>query len=268
MRQVTGTSICIFPKEEAAKYGFQNDEVVQVVGSLPSVQDALYHITGRLREKIFPTKPPFSGTAAPPYPPPFPEMHPPHFRPRLNPNSSSPYPSPAGPFHGIDRSAVPSHSHDHQPSFSYGMDHIGPPNLDRGPYPYNGERPGHGPPFERSPRSWTPQPFSSGNPMAGADPGSGLAIRNGPQGSGNQAPSLPSKPVEIVIPQKLLTYVHGEYESNLIHIRQISGANVHVYDPTPGVVDGVVVISGAPDQIRSAQILVHAFIFHGKTNSN
>lgn len=31
MRHVTGASICIFPKEQASKYGSQTEEVVQVI---------------------------------------------------------------------------------------------------------------------------------------------------------------------------------------------------------------------------------------------
>ncbi|XVF23210.1 hypothetical protein REPUB_Repub13aG0017300 [Reevesia pubescens] len=160
MRRATGASIRIFPKEQLTKcIGSPNDEVVQVIGSLQSVQDALFHITGRLRESIFPMKPPFPGINPPPYLPPFPEMPPPSFRPRHNPASPGPYPSPGRPFHGIDRSVVPSQPLDHQPPFSHGMDHMGPSNLDRVPYPYGGDRHGHGPMFDRpsSPGSWTPQ---------------------------------------------------------------------------------------------------------------
>ncbi|KAJ6720010.1 KH DOMAIN CONTAINING RNA BINDING PROTEIN [Salix viminalis] len=237
MRHVTGASICIFPKEQASKYGSQTEEVVQVLGSLQSVQDALFQITSRLRDTIFPVKPPFSNTAPLPYPPPpFPEMHPP---------------------------------------ISLGQDLIlplqvltlllGPPNLDRGPYSYGGERPGHGPPFESSPRSWTTQPFSNGNLRGGADLGSGPVARNGLPASGNLALSMTSTSVEVVIPQKLLTHVYGESNSNLTQIRQISGANVLIHDPKPGATEGVVVVSGTSDQMRAAQSLIHAFILYGQT---
>ncbi|CAK7323730.1 unnamed protein product [Dovyalis caffra] len=257
MRHVTGASICVFPKEQVSKYGSQTDEVVQVLGSLHSVQDALFQITSRLRDVIFPMKPPFSSPAPLPYPPPsFPEMHPPQFRPRPTPASPGPYPSPVGPFQGMDRSA------NHQPPFSYGMDRGGPPNLDRGPYPYGGERPGHGPgPFECSPRSLTGQPFSNGNPRGGADLGSGSVARNGHSASsGSLATS-----VEVVIPKKLLTHVYGENNTNLAQIRQISGASVLIHDPKPGATEGVVVVSGTSDQMRAAQSLIHAFILCGQT---
>lgn len=266
MRHVTGASICIFPKEQASKYGSQTEEVVQVLGSLQAVRDALFQITSRLRDTIFPVKPPFSNTAPLPYPPPpFPEMHPPQFRPRPNPTSPGPYPSPVGPFQGMDRSAIPSHPLDHQPPFSYGMDRSGPPNLDRAPYPYGSDRPGHGPPFESSPRSWTAQPFSNGNLRGGADLGSGSVARNGHPASGSLAPSMASTSVEVIIPQKLLTHVYGESNSNLTQIRQISGANVLIHDPKPGATEGVVVVSGTSDQMRAAQSLIHAFILYGQT---
>lgn len=127
---------------------------------MQSVQDALFHITGRLRETIFPMKPPPPNFSAPPYMSPFPEMPPPLFRPRHNPASPGSYPSPVGHPHGVDRSAIPSQPLDHQPTFSHGMDRSGPSNVDRVPYPYGSERPGHGPTFDRpssSPRSWNPQ---------------------------------------------------------------------------------------------------------------
>ncbi|XVE89263.1 hypothetical protein DITRI_Ditri19aG0189000 [Diplodiscus trichospermus] len=185
MRRATGASIRVFPKEQLTKFvGSLNDEVVQVVGSLQSVQDALFHITGRLRESMFPIKPPFPGINPPPYLPPFQEMPPPPFRPRHNPASPGPYPSPGGPFHGIVPSVVPSQPLDHQPTFSHGMDHFGPANIDRGPYPFGGDRHGHGPMFDRpsSPGSWTTQAATSGHPRGVADVSSGLVARNGPLG--------------------------------------------------------------------------------------
>ncbi|XVF86205.1 hypothetical protein PTKIN_Ptkin18bG0021800 [Pterospermum kingtungense] len=179
MRRATGASIRVFSKEQLTKCaGSQNDEVVQVIGSLQSVQDALFHITGRLREFIFPMKPPFPGINPRPYLPPFPEMPPPSFRPRHNPSSPGPYPSSGGPFHGIDRSVVPSQPLDQQPPpFPHGMDHLGP-------YPFSGDRHGHGPMFDRSssPGSWTPKAATSGNPRGASEVASGFVARNGPPG--------------------------------------------------------------------------------------
>ncbi|GMI77437.1 hypothetical protein like AT1G51580 [Hibiscus trionum] len=265
MRRATGANIRVSSKEQLSKsVGFQNEEFVQVSGSLQSVQDALFHITGRLRESIFPMKPPFPGVNPPPYLPPFPEMPPPSFRPRHNHASPCPYPSPGGPFHGMDPSAGPTQPLDHQPPFSHGMDHLGPSNLDRAPYPYGGDRHGHGPMFDRpsSPGSWTPQ---AATPRGVYDAGPGFGARNGCPGSGNQAPVLSNTKVEIVIPQIYLCHVYGESNSNLGHIRQISGANLVIHDPKPGAAEGLVVVSGTSDQLRTAQSLIQAFILCGQT---
>lgn len=262
MRRATGASIRIFAKEQVPKCGSQNDELVQVIGSLQSVQDALFRITSRIRETIFPLKPSISNVNGPPYMSSFPEIPPPMFRPRHDPASPGHYSSPVGVPHGIDRPAVPGHPLDHQSSFSHGVDRIGPSNLDRAPYPYGGDRPGHGPPFDRpssSPRMWTPQGVS-GN-LRGTDVGSGgLASRNGPPGSGSQAPNITTTTVEVAVPQALLSHVYGENNSNLNQIRQISGARVVIQDPRTGSSEGVVVVSGTPDQTRAAQSLVQAFI--------
>lgn len=267
MRKATGASIRIFSKEQVPKCGSPNDEVVQVIGSLQSVQDALFHITGRLRETIFPMKPPPPNFTPPPYLSPFQEMPPPLFRPRHNPASPGNYPSPVGHPHGVDRSAIPSQPLDHQPTFSHGMDRSGPSNMDRVPYPYGSERPGHGPTFDRpssSPRSWTPQAVSSGSNWGTADV-SGLASKNGPLRSGSQVPILTSTKVEITIPQTLLGHVHGENNSNLTQIQQISCAKVLIHDPKPGATEGVVIVSGTPEQTHAAQSLIQAFILCGQT---
>nr|XP_023918162.1 KH domain-containing protein HEN4-like [Quercus suber] len=267
MRRATGASIRIFSKEQVPKCGSPNDEVVQVIGNMQSVQDALFHITGRLRETIFPMKPPPPNFSAPPYLSPFPEMPPPLFRPRHNPASPGSYPSPVGHPHGADRSAIPSQPLDHQSTFSHGMDRSGPSNMDRVPYPYGSERPGHGPTFDRpssSPRSWNPQAVSSGNNWGTADV-LGLTSKSGPLRSGSQVPILTSTTVEITIPQTFLGHVHGENNSNLTQIQQISGAKVLIHDPKPGAVEGVVIVSGTTEQTHAAQCLIQAFILCGQT---
>jgi len=46
---------------------------------------------------------------------------------------------------------------------------------------------------------------------------------------------------------------------------QTSGANVVVHDPKPGATEGLVIVSGAPDQTHAAQSLIQAFILCGQT---
>lgn len=191
LRRLTGASIHIFPREQVAKYGMPSDEVVQVIGSLQCVQDALFQITGRLRETVFPVKPYFSNGYMGPYP----EMPPPSFRPRHDPASP-----PVGHFE-----PPPPFLHDIRPNYSY---------------PYGNDRPGYGPPINR--QSSCQQ---GSNRYAGeiAEFEGSLAKVNDPAGR-NEV----SGTVEIVVPQSLLGFVYGDNKSNLGHIKEISGANVEV----------------------------------------
>ncbi|KAF5464636.1 hypothetical protein F2P56_014698 [Juglans regia] len=267
MRRATGASIRIFPKEQVPKCGYPNDEVVQVIGSFQSVQDALFHITSRLRETILPMNPLSPNFGAPPYLPRFPEM-PPFFRPRHNPASPRNYPSPVGHSHGHDRSAFPSQPPDYPSSFSHGTDRSGPSNMDRVPYPCGSERPGHCSTLDRpssSPRTWNPQTVSSGNHRGTSDV-FGLASKNGPlRSSGSQAPIATSTNIEITIPETCLGHVRGENNSHLTQIQQSSGAKVLINDLKPGATEGVVLVSGTPKQTHAAQSLIQAFIFCGQT---
>lgn len=225
MRRVTGASIQIFPREQVAKYGVPSDEVVQVIGSLPCVQDALFQITGRLRESMFPVRSYYPNSYMGPYP----DMPPPSFRPRHDPASS-----PVGPFE--------------PPPFLHGVDHLRPPYS----HPYGNERPGYGP--ITPPGRWTSQ--SGSNRYQGEFPEfeGGLpkvndsAGRNETSGTGNTT-------VEIAIPPTLLGCLYGENKSNISHIKQISGANVLVQEE-----EARVVLSGTADETHTAQCLVHAFI--------
>ncbi|PQM35498.1 KH domain-containing protein [Prunus yedoensis var. nudiflora] len=53
IRKVTGTGIRIIGGDQVPKCALENDEVVQISGDFSSVQDALYNITGRLRDNLF-----------------------------------------------------------------------------------------------------------------------------------------------------------------------------------------------------------------------
>ncbi|KVH92905.1 K Homology domain-containing protein [Cynara cardunculus var. scolymus] len=248
MRRITGASIHIFPKEQVSKYGMPNDEVVQVIGSLQSVQDALFQITGRLRETMFPMKY-FSNVNGPAYMAPYPEMPPPSFRPRHDPASSPGYPSPIGHSHNPDRVAGQGPPFDPTPLYFHG-DHPRPTYFDRNSYPYGNERAGYGhrqPP----PGRWTSQ---SGSNRYGGEVGElegGLPKVNDSSGR-NETGSIR---VEIVIPENLFGCVYGEKNVNLGHIEEISGAKVG------GVMEGgKLVLSGTSDKTHTAQCLLHGFI--------
>ncbi|KAL1315690.1 hypothetical protein AAHE18_15G002700 [Arachis hypogaea] len=70
--------------------------------------------------------------------------------------------------------------------------------------------------------------------------------------------------VEIVVSEHVFGSVYGEDGGNLDRIKQISGADVQVYDPCAGKSGGRVVISGTPDQTFAAQSLLQAFIQTGQ----
>ncbi|CAN7131120.1 unnamed protein product [Brassica rapa subsp. narinosa] len=228
MRRATGASIRVFAKDQATKYESQHDEIVQIIGNVKTVQDALFQITSRLREAMFPGRIPFPGMGGPPPPfmGPYPEPPPP-FGPRPYPASPDRYHSPVGPYH---------------------------------------ERHCHGPGFDRppSPMSWTPQPPIDGHPGGMVpDVNHGFALRNEPIGGENLP--MTSANVEIVVPQAYLGHIYGENCSNLNYIKQVTGANVVVHDPKAGTTEGLVVVSGTSDQAHFAQSLLHAFILCGQS---
>ncbi|XP_058069411.1 KH domain-containing protein HEN4-like isoform X2 [Magnolia sinica] len=87
------------------------------------------------------------------------------------------------------------------------------------------------------------------------------SLRGGMElGSGSKSAIVMNTTMEIVVPEHVIGAVYGENGSNLSRIRQISGAKVIVHDPRPGTRDGMVIISGTPDQTQAAQSLLQAFI--------
>ncbi|KAI3986387.1 hypothetical protein MKX01_002232 [Papaver californicum] len=266
MRRSIGASIRIFAKEQVPKCGAQSDEVVQVIGSLQSVQDALFHITSRLRETYFPTKLPYPTIGPAPYMPGPVEPPVPMFRARHEPPSPGHYPHVGFP-NNLEHLAGPAQHMDHPPVPMHGMDHPGVPNLDHGPYSYSNERPAYGLTFDTpSPRPWA-QPISTGNPWCSADPGTGYGSRDVHSRSGSQLSVLATTTVEVVIPLMFLGSVYGENNGDLNQIRQISGAKITGHDARPGSTEGVVIVSGTSDQIHAAQSLIHAFILSGQTTA-
>ncbi|KAF9610463.1 hypothetical protein IFM89_022427 [Coptis chinensis] len=56
MRKLTNTAIRIIGGDKVSKSNSENDQVVQIVGDLRNVQNAVFHVTGRLRDNLFPNK--------------------------------------------------------------------------------------------------------------------------------------------------------------------------------------------------------------------
>ena len=108
-----------------------------MIGTVQSVQDALFHITSRIRETIFPQKP-YASAGITQYLSAAPDI--PMLRSRNEPT--------IGLSHGLDTIG-------RQPPLSHGVDHL---VADRVPFSYGSETAGHRP-FDHSPspRYWGPQ---------------------------------------------------------------------------------------------------------------
>ncbi|XP_077234104.1 KH domain-containing protein HEN4-like [Tasmannia lanceolata] len=238
IRKVSGTGIRILGGDQVPKCASENDEVVQINGEFGNVQDALFRITSRLRDSIIPTKM-LNGAGAGIYPQSTIPETASYGRVREH-SSPELYPS-LGLSHNLDRQATLAHSMDH-----LGLSH----NID----------------CPSSPRLWPSQTFGIGNPRSGADMGRGLpTLRGGIElGSGSKSALVTNTTMEIVVPEHVIGSVYGERGSNLTRIRQISGAKVMVQDPRPGTSEGMVIISGTPEQTQAAQSLLQAFILSAR----
>ncbi|KAK2662868.1 hypothetical protein Ddye_001442 [Dipteronia dyeriana] len=231
MRKATGTSIRILGDDQVPKCAPENDKVVQISGELSKVKDAVYNVSGRLRENLSPSTQSNAGTRS---------------------NSSvltetSPY--------GRLRDPVPVGMHSsvgvsHSLSRHTPMDHLGlSHSLDR----------------PLSPRLWASQTVSGVNSRGSTDVGRGFPYHKGglELGSGSKSAIVTNSTVEIIVPDNVIGSVYGENGSNLTRLRQISGAKVIVHEPRLGSSDRIIVISGTPDETQAAQSLLQAFILTG-----
>ncbi|XP_014509305.1 RNA-binding KH domain-containing protein RCF3 [Vigna radiata var. radiata] len=93
----------------------------------------------------------------------------------------------------------------------------------------------------------------------------GLISQNGDLevASGSKTSIVTNTTVQVVVPEDIIGSVYGENSSNLVRLRQISGAEVIVHEPLPGTSDRTIVITGTPDETRAAQSLLQAFILTG-----
>eukprot|EP01018_Ginkgo_biloba_P002005 Gb_31686 [translate_table: standard] len=252
MRKATGANIRIFGKDQLPKCASPNDEVVQVTGQLVAVQDALIQITSRLRDNLFQDKPgSVAGVGI--YPSSLPERPVVPYRGRHEPGSPpGMYSHMGGSLHDVDRSGGLSHDVD-RPGFAHNIHRPGgmPLKIDQPP----------------SPGPWAVQSMGSGSGRSMTDYGRGVPQRGvGGFGSASQSAVVTSTTVEVVVPDHVIGSIYGENGNNLNQIRQISGAKVILHEPTPGASEGLVVISGTPEQSHAAQSLLQAFIMSGQSS--
>ncbi|KAH9624538.1 hypothetical protein KSS87_017748 [Heliosperma pusillum] len=250
MRRFTGAGIKIFGRDQGPKFHNLKDELVQVTGNVQSVQDALFQITSRIREILFPPRQQL-----------FQELPSPSVHPRHDQFSPGHYHSPVGLNQGYESFRQgPTH-----PSpLSQSIERIGGANSEQDRYHYSGDRaplPPYVPERPPSPNSWYPQASNNGHSGRFSDAETGIS---GVISSNSQSAQMQTTTVEIVVPNILLPHVYGENRINLSHLTHLSGANVVVHDPKPGESEGRVILSGTPAQLHTGQCLVQAFIFCGQ----
>ncbi|XWS39789.1 hypothetical protein CRYUN_Cryun18bG0084500 [Craigia yunnanensis] len=236
MCKVTGTAIRILGTDQVPKCVTENDQVVQISGGYLNVKDAIYHVTGRLRDNLFSTT--LKSAAAK--------------RSSSVLTETSPYERllDTAPL-GLQASSGISHSlHRHTTLPLNSTDPLG--------LSHSFDRP-------RSPGLWTSEMATGLNPRSITDIGRGLtSFRGGFElGSGNKSAIVTNTTVEIRVPENVIDSVYGENGRNLARLREISGAKVIVHEPQIGTSDRIIVISGTPDQTQAAQSLLQAFILTG-----
>ncbi|PSS19222.1 KH domain-containing protein [Actinidia chinensis var. chinensis] len=236
MRNATGAGISIIAHEQVPKCASELDEVVQITGEFVCVQDALYNVTGRLRDNLFPSRM-SNGAGTRSSSSLIPETTP--YERAIDPSSLGWHTSVGVP-HNFNRHTTLTQSIDHH-GLPYGYDH--PP----------------------SPRLWASQTLGGVNPRNLMDVGRGpTSVKSGLElGSGGRSAIVTNTTVEIVVPENVIGSVYGENGSNLTRLRQISGAKVEVHESLPGANVRTVVISGTPDETQAAQSLLQAFILTG-----
>ncbi|KAL3538716.1 hypothetical protein ACH5RR_002082 [Cinchona calisaya] len=235
MRKATGAAIRIIGGEHVPRCALENDEVVQITGEIVNVQDALYHVTGRLRDNLFSIRM-LNGAG--------------------NKNSSSfvTETRPLGrtrdqPLPGFFPSVSVSNSHNQHNTLRRSMDNL---SFSQNRVP--------------SPKLWTSQ-TGPGVDQKSLVNGRGLTSAKGgvELGSGNRSTIVTNTTVEITVPENVIGSVYGDNGSNLVRLRQISGAKVVVHEPRPGTTDRTVVISGSPAETQAAESLLHAFRLPGSS---
>ncbi|XP_044489866.1 KH domain-containing protein HEN4 isoform X2 [Mangifera indica] len=192
MRKATGTGIRIIG-DQVPKCTSENDKVVQISGEFLKVIDAVYNVTGRLRDNLFSSSLNNAGTR--------------------NTSSVLADTSPYGRLReaaavGLPSSVGVSHSGNRHPILTQSMDHIG--------FSHSLDRPS-------SPRLWASQAVTGAYPWAITDLSRGRAhLKGGLElGSGNRTAIVTNTTVEIIVPENVISSVYGENGSNLARLKQV-----------------------------------------------
>ncbi|KAL2531284.1 RNA-binding KH domain-containing protein [Abeliophyllum distichum] len=203
----------------------EDDKVVQIIGEYVNVKSALFQVTGRLRENYFPRM----GLKGAEH--------------RHLSDSAMASSSPNG-------RVMDSSSQSQQLSRLSSVDQLDYPGfVHKSSHPLStGLRQKEN---AKSRRNVTRPEDDAGNLKT-----SSSGLRN----ASMVADAGPYQTVEVLIPQHVFRSVYGDNGSNLIRLKEISGATVGLLDPCAGDDKGKVIICGAPEQIQIAQSLLQAFV--------
>ncbi|CAM8932926.1 unnamed protein product [Rhodiola kirilowii] len=203
IRKRTGADIRI-SKGNKPKCAAANDELVEVVGDVGDVRDAIVQIVLRLRDDVLGDR---DGDQKPPVPD----------------------------FLYTEKTVLPMPAIPQLASSSY--DQRSEISSSHGPY--------------SSSNLYGYEPFLMGEKSYGS-----MSSYKSKLFEGFSAPST----LEMLIPADAIGKVMGKGGANIATIRKISGADVEISESTSSRRDHVALISGTPEQRRSAENLIQAFI--------
>ncbi|CAN4114817.1 unnamed protein product [Withania somnifera] len=219
-----GVEVQLLDAEHATNCAAENDKIVQIVGEHDNVKNALFQLTGRLREMVFSSL--VSEGAVP------------------TKYSCSSSQQEFG-------TRIPSQSADHLSSFSapYQKDRLGfMPNL------------GGTHTLLQDKQSKDRLNSKIGKPIK-QSMGGWKSSQGGLESGRMDENAAAKKTIVINVSEQKFGSVYGENGSNLTRLKEISGAAVVLQTAAgPGECDGKVIISGTPEQIQMAQSLLQAFI--------
>lgn len=226
MRRTTGANIRILPREDLPPCALETDELVQIVGDIRVAREALVQITSRLRSNLNLEK-------------------------------------------SIPGAMVTSSLASKAPLSSRGMFEHGSPGRSFSSsmvFQAGGHSTSSYPTIPSSPGPWSSkskQDISNVSNFSNFE--ESILRQGGSSGFGRSASGLITKTtVEVVIPERALAAILGKSGKGIVKIQQISGAKVNLLEVRPGSSEGVVEISGTPQQTNAAQCLIEASIVNSK----
>ncbi|XP_058007269.1 KH domain-containing protein HEN4 isoform X2 [Hevea brasiliensis] len=258
MRKTTGTGIRVLGGDQVPKCVSENDQVVQISGEFKNVKDAIYHVTGRLRDNLFSSSLTIPGTRSTSViteTSPYGRLREP-LRDTMRDVLRDPLPDVLrDPLRDVLREPLKDPLRDllRNPLRDTLRDPLRDTLRDplrdvlkeppRGPAPVNLHSSAgvthtlnrhatlssmdhhglsHGLDRPPSPRLWASQTIAGVNPRAITDASRGLASFKGglELGSGSKSAFVTNTTVEIVVPENVIGSVYGENGSNLARLRQ------------------------------------------------